>query len=254
MPMIDPANPASAPDPVAARPPARRPKAILFDLDDTLWPLAPVLERAEQALHDWLAEHAPAVPQRFSIAALRAGRIALHEQQPALRGDVGALRRAGLAAAFAEAGADASHIDAAMAHFVAARSAVTLYDDVLPGLARLAPDYLLGSISNGNADLVVAGLAPHFKVSLAAGRHGPAKPHPALFLAACAALGLAPAEVLYVGDDLQLDVVAAQAAGLRAVWMNRAGSDAHLAAGVVPDAICADFDALLRWLEQLAPE
>jgi putative hydrolase of the HAD superfamily len=30
--------------------------------------------------------------------------------------------------------------------------------------------------------------------------------------------------------------------------MNRSGSDAHLAAGVVPDAICASFDDLLRWL------
>ena len=238
----------------APAPDRRRPKAILFDLDDTLWPIGPVLEQAEQALHDWLVAHAPAVAQRFSIAALRDARLALRAEQPALRGDVGALRRAGLAAAFAAVGADPGRIDAAMDHFVAARSAVTLYNDVLPALGRLAPDYRLGSVSNGNADLVVAGLAPHFQVSLAAGRHGPAKPDPALFLAACAALGLAPAEVLYVGDDLQLDVVAAQAAGLRAVWMNRAGSDAHLAAGVVPDAICADFDALLRWLEQLAPE
>jgi len=229
--------------------PPVRPKAILFDLDDTLWPLAAVLAHAEQALHDWLAQHAPAVTQRFTVSALRERRAALHAAEPSLRGDVGALRRAGLADAFAEAGADAGRIDAAMAYFVAARSAVTLYDDVLPGLARLAPDYLLGSISNGNADLAVAGLASFFSVSLAAGRHGPAKPDPALFVAACAALGLAPAEVVYVGDDLQLDVVAAQAAGLRAVWLNRHGSDAHLAAGVVPDAICADFDALLRWLD-----
>jgi putative hydrolase of the HAD superfamily len=64
---------------------------------------------------------------------------------------------------------------------------------------------------------------------------------------------VAPAEAVYVGDDLKLDVDGAQRAGLRAVWMNRSGSDAHLAAGIAPDAICATFDELLDWLEgQLA--
>ena len=32
-------------------------KAISIDLDDTLWPIWPVIERAEKALHDWLAAH-----------------------------------------------------------------------------------------------------------------------------------------------------------------------------------------------------
>ena len=36
---------------------------------------------------------------------------------------------------------------------------------------------------------------------------------------------------------------------MRAVWMNRKGSDAHLAAGVQPDAICGNFDELLLWLQ-----
>jgi putative hydrolase of the HAD superfamily len=62
-------------------------------------------------------------------------------------------------------------------------------------------------------------------------------------------MGVAPAAAVYVGDDLRLDVAGAQGAGLRAVWLNRGGSDAHLAAGIVPDAICADFHALLAWIK-----
>jgi len=54
---------------------------------------------------------------------------------------------------------------------------------------------------------------------------------------------------VYVGDDLYFDVTGAQNAGMRAVWMNRRASDAHLAAGVQPDAICANFDELLFWLQ-----
>jgi putative hydrolase of the HAD superfamily len=108
---------------------------------------------------------------------------------------------------------------------------------------------LLGSISNGNADLEIIGLAQHFKVSIAASDFGVAKPDASIFLAACAALGVAPHEAVYVGDDLYFDVTGAQGAGMRAVWMNRKGSDAHLAAGVRPDAICANFDELLLWLQ-----
>ena len=237
--------PPTAPPPSATRTP---PKAVLFDLDDTMWPIAPVLVAAERSLHDWLGQHAPAVAARYSIDDLRAQRIELAEQQPALRGDVGAWRRAGLVQAFAATGADAAKVDAAMAHFLRARSSVTCYADVLPGLRRLQRGLLLGTISNGNADLEVVGLAQHFTVSLAAGSFGRPKPAVEIFHAACAALGVAPRDAVYVGDDLLLDVQAAQQAGLRAVWLNRNASVAHLAAGIVPDAICATFDELIIWL------
>jgi FMN phosphatase YigB (HAD superfamily) len=34
-------------------------------------------------------------------------------------------------------------------------------------------------------------------------------------------MGVLPQEVLHIGDDPHLDVVAAQQAGLQAVWLNR---------------------------------
>ena len=34
-------------------------RAITLDLDDTIWPIAPVILRAENALGAWLREHAP---------------------------------------------------------------------------------------------------------------------------------------------------------------------------------------------------
>ena len=48
-------------------------KAITLDLDDTLWPVWPAIEKAEQALLDWLARHAP------QTAALQAQPAARHE-------------------------------------------------------------------------------------------------------------------------------------------------------------------------------
>jgi HAD superfamily hydrolase (TIGR01549 family) len=229
--------------------PTSRPKAILFDLDDTLWPIGPVIARAEQSLHDWLATHAPRVARDFSIEVLRQERLAMLARAPAYGHDLGALRRAGLHQAFARAGEDQAKVDAAMIHFFAARNTVVLYPDVLPALERLGATWLLGSVTNGNADLHAIGLARHFSVSLAASQFGSAKPDQAIFLAACAGLGVGPHEAVYVGDDLLLDVRGAQRAGLRAVWLNRHGSGAALAPAIVPDAICSDLHQLLAWLE-----
>lgn len=226
------------------------PRAVLFDLDDTLWPIAPVILQAEQILFAWLADNAPRVAERFTIDSLRQARLELLAQRPEFQLDLGALRRAGLEAAFEQVGEDPSKVELAMIEFFAARNAVTPYDDVLPGLLRLKGKVLIGSVTNGNADLETIGLAHHFDASVAAPRFGRAKPDPAIFHAGCAALGVAPHEAVYVGDDLLLDVQGAQRAGLRAVWMNRTASRRHLEEGVEPDAIVANFDELLAWLRQ----
>ncbi len=230
-------------------PPPAWPRAVLFDLDDTLWPIGPVIEQAERLLWRYLEQHAPAVAASCSIDSLRQARMAKLAREPHFHLDLAALRRAGLLDAFAACDADAAHIDGAMAVFGAARNLVAPYADVLGGLERLGRRTLIGSISNGNADLRAIGLDHHFKVSLAAHSFGQAKPAPGIFLAACAELGVAPADAVYVGDDVLLDVRGAQQAGLRAVWLNRNGSSAHLEHGVEPDAICTDFDELLNWLE-----
>ncbi|MFM7626749.1 MAG: HAD hydrolase-like protein, partial [Gammaproteobacteria bacterium] len=59
-------------------------------------------------------------------------------------------------------------------------------------------------------------------------------PHPQAFLAAAATLGVAPHEMLYVGDHPHFDVVGARAAGCRAAWVNRVG--AGWPAGLSPEA------------------
>lgn len=226
------------------------PKAVLFDLDDTLWPIAPVILEAEQILFAWLREHAPRVAQQFTIETLRQARLELLARRPEFQLDLGALRRAGLIAAFEQAGEDAAKVELAMTEFFAARNAVIPYDDVLPGLLRLKGRVRIGSVTNGNADLQTIGLARHFDASVAAPGFGVAKPDPRIFLEACHRLGVAPQEAVYVGDDLLLDVQGAQRAGLRAVWMNRIGKRNDLPDQVRPDAEVNSLDGLLDWLKR----
>lgn len=225
-------------------------KAVLFDLDDTLWPIVPVIKRAETVLYDWLLAHAPGVARQYTIDSLRARRMELMAANPRYRIDLWALRHAALTEAFATAGEDAAKVDLAMAIFSAARNAVTPFEDVLPTLARLSGLVKVGSISNGAADLEVIGLAQHFHASIAAHQLGCAKPDAAIFHAACDALGVLPAEAVYVGDDPELDVEGAQRAGLRGIWMNRAGLESvrALPGHIQPDAICATLYELDHWL------
>lgn len=52
------------------------------------------------------------------------------------------------------------------------------------------------------------------------------KPDPRAYHAACAALGVSPAEAVMVGDSWEKDVQGARAAGLRAIWLHREGQTA----------------------------
>lgn len=221
-------------------------RAVLFDLDDTLWPIVPVIRRAEEVLHSWLQQQVPAVAAQWPIARLRAQRMVLLADNPHYQVDLWALRHAGLTAAFLECNADPALIGDAMTVFSDARNDVTLFEDVVPVLTRLGTWLQTGSISNGVADLDTIGLATHFHVSLAAHRFGRAKPDAEIFHAACDKLGVAPSQAVYAGDDLLLDVQAAQDAGLRAVWINR--FNRVLPPEIRPDAVCRDLMELEQWL------
>ena len=76
-------------------------KAISFDLDDTLWPIGPVIGRAEQALFDWLRQNFPAIAAGHSILSLRKHREQIAGQYPELAHDVSALTAQGAGTAFA---------------------------------------------------------------------------------------------------------------------------------------------------------
>jgi len=194
-------------------------RAIAFDLDNTLWDVEPVLERAEQRLAAWLQQHCPRIA--LSRAEMRAAREQLARREPHNAHDVSYLRVAALAAHAREHGYDERLAAQAFEVFLTARNEVDIFPDVTPALARLRRRYALASLSNGNADLSRIGLGDTFAVALNARQIGAAKPERRCFERLAQELLLPAAAIAYVGDDPQLDVAAAQAAGLRTVWMNR---------------------------------
>jgi len=196
--------------------------ALTLDLDDTLWPVRPTLVAAEKVLAAWLATHAPRTAQGMPPAAMLALRAEVAAEHPHWSHDLSAIRLETIRRALRRHGEDPALAETAFDVFFEARHAVTLYDDVLPALERLAARYRLVAVSNGNAELHRVGLDRFFAGgSVSARLHGQAKPAPSIFRAACAAAGAAPHQVLHLGDDLQADVDGALAAGLHAGWICR---------------------------------
>ena len=60
-----------------------------------------------------------------------------------------------------------------------------------------------------------------FKAAISARQVGVGKPDARIFHAAANAAGVDPSELLHVGDDAALDVLAALDCGMQAVWLNR---------------------------------
>jgi putative hydrolase of the HAD superfamily len=199
-------------------------RALTLDLDDTLWPIDPVIRQAEQAAQDWLARHAPATAARHDIAAMRAWRAEIARRHPELAHDLSQLRRLSIAQALQAAGDDPALAEPAFEVFFAARQRVVFYDEVPAALDRLAARYPLLAVSNGNAELVATGLSRWFVGSVSARDAGVAKPDPRIFAQACERLGLAAAQVLHVGDHLEMDVAGARGAGLHTAWVRREGA------------------------------
>ena len=200
-------------------------RALTLDLDDTLWPIAPAIARAESVLHDWLTREAPATAAAFDIRALRARRDEVSRSRPDIAHDFSAVRRESLRLALRAAGDDEALADAAFEVFFAARHELDLYPEVADAIERLARRYPLFALSNGNADIARTALAPWFKGGVSAREMGIGKPHPRIFHEACRRLGCEPAQVLHVGDDLELDVRGARAAGLQTFWLRREACD-----------------------------
>ncbi|MBB1244958.1 HAD family hydrolase [Streptomyces durbertensis] len=203
-------------------------RAVLWDVDDTLFDhtgadraavlghldatgLLPGFPSAQAA---WLRWQEVATEQ---LAALSAGEV-----------DYAGHRRA-RARAFAGPLGDAEAdrwFDAYVARYEAGWA---LFDDVPPVLDALGGRYRHAVLSNAattaqDRRLRRLGIRNRFELVLGADALGRAKPDPEAFRTACRCLGLAPAEVLYVGNDLATDAEAARAAGLAAVWLDREGT------------------------------
>jgi putative hydrolase of the HAD superfamily len=200
-------------------------RAICFDLDNTLWDVLPPLRRAEREMYAFLAERYPRICANLSIEAMRTARERVLLDHPHMSHDFSFMRKQALRDHASAYGYPESLAEEAFEIFLQARSQIELYEEVLPALEALHGKYRLFSATNGNADLKRVGLAHLFERSVAAREVGALKPDAAVFLKVIESTGLAPGDVLFVGDDPEHDIEGARRAGMHAAWINRTGAE-----------------------------
>jgi len=208
--------------------------AVLFDLDGTLMDHDAARDAAIAELLLGDAAHAEEWRRLEAIHydEYAAGRCSFQEQRRR--------RVRGIHAAMAAEQPDDAACDAWFAAYLQRyRAGWAAFDDVLPALTALAdaiPDIRLGIVTNGEgepqrAKLAAIGLTDRFPVFVASADVGMRKPEAEIFLHACEQLDVAPSAAAHVGDRLDLDAQGATGAGLRGVWLDRAGT------GAAPDGI-----------------
>jgi putative hydrolase of the HAD superfamily len=223
-------------------------RAISLDLDDTLWPIMPVIHSAERALQAWLREHQPAVATHYTPDTLERLRSEVLTDCADMHHDLTFIRCEVLARVGRLGGVGREFVDDAFAVFDRFRNQVELYPEAADVLDALGQKFPLIALTNGNARLEHIGLAHHFDAIITARETGVAKPHPDIFKAAALAVNTDPRHILHVGDHPEHDVHGAKQAGMKAVWINR---DAHAWPDGfhMPDVEMRDLSGLIDLLD-----
>ena len=217
-------------------------KCITFDLDDTLWACAPVIEKAEHALYDWLVANYPLICEDRTVEDLRAHRAALLAQRSDLRHDMTALRRRWIAQLADEAGYPHEMVEPAVAYFRHHRNQVTLFEEAESLLKRLRQRYTVGAITNGNAQVDVIGADHLFDFIVYSADVGAAKPEADIFRRALQLAGVSPGRAVHVGDDSANDVLGAARMGMCTIWYNP--DVKSWPGGQTPDAVIGSLSEL----------
>lgn len=132
------------------------------------------------------------------------------------------------------------------------------FKDVKPFLAALrAARMRLGVITHGwtakqSEKLVRLGLVEYFEGTevFISDQVGIAKPNPKLYRYALSEMGLLPGEVMYVGDNLAHDIAPPARLGMHTAWARRAAKPDQDPADFNPEFIIDDFHALAAILRE----
>ena len=222
------------------------PKAIIFDMDDTILSDDRAAERCfRQVCHEMSQRFQPVVPEELLADITEVRRWYWADPERIRRGslDLGRARRELLAMAFERHGIDDDNLLEEMSEAYQELKVATI--ELIPGAINTLRTLrergrVLGLITNGDAQgqrakVVKAGLEPLFDHILIAGEFGVAKPDPSVFNHTLTQLQVAADQTWMVGDNLYADIGGAQAVGIYGVWVDWRGDGLPDNAPAIPD-------------------
>jgi len=224
-------------------------KAILFDLDDTLVPERPALDAGYAAIAERVWGSGSGSPERVESLREAARAVWLDGRPTAYCLRVHFSLGEALHGEFVAAGPEADELRAFVPELharafdavlppawhgrspelvdvwrAARMAALAPYDEAVAVLERWAARMPVALVTNGavrlqRAKLTATGIEDRFAAVIVSEEIGIGKPEPEPFQAALG--GLAPDEVVMVGNDADRDVAGARAAGIRPIWLDR---------------------------------
>ncbi|MEX0762484.1 MAG: HAD family hydrolase [Dehalococcoidia bacterium] len=128
------------------------------------------------------------------------------------------------------------------------RARIKVYPEARGVLDDVKDDYEMAVVTNGlplaqHEKLQIAGLDSYFETVVVSGELGAGKPSALMFEEALKRLGCQPEDAVMVGDNPARDILGANKAGIRAVWVNRFNLEMP-GSLPAPDAEIADLSQL----------
>ncbi|MEV6285457.1 HAD family hydrolase [Kribbella sp. NPDC051770] len=203
-------------------------KAVIFDLDDTLFDHT---TSAGTALRRWVADLGIEWSDEFSMRWFEIEQVCYDRFVTGQLTHQGQ-RRARLHAFLPVLGRPMPGEDAELDEIFEGylkhyRGSWAAFPDALPALeVARGNGWRVGVLTNGstiqqNLKLEKIGLAPYVEVVATTETLGFGKPVPEAYLTTCRLLDVEPADALMIGDNYELDVLGARAAGLNAEHLDR---------------------------------
>ena len=201
-------------------------KMITFDLDDTLWDNMPTITKAEFDTRKWIEDQVGKVEWGDFNDFLKI-REELIEDDASIEWDISKLRREIFRKKLLHVKPNDYRdeiVENAFKIFITKRHEITLFEGVEEALEKLSKNFVLGVLTNGNADIFKFDIGKYFKFSISSLEAKDSKPNRAHFDEAIKRVDNINFEnILHIGDHQINDIFGAFNLGIESLWFNNKG-------------------------------
>ena len=198
-------------------------RVITFDLDDTLWDNVPTITKAEIETRKWIENKVGKIDWGDLNDFLNL-RDELIKEDVSIKWDISKLRKEIFRRKLAHITPEKYRnklVEDAFAVFISRRHEVKLFDGVEIALKQLSKNFLLGVLTNGNADIFRFNIGKYFSFSVSSLEAKNSKPNRAHFDKAIEIIeNIKFDEILHIGDHQVNDILAAYNLGIESLWFN----------------------------------
>lgn len=195
-------------------------KLVSFDLDNTLYDNGPIIKLAEQKSQEYLRTEFYSQNQTFDYQQfvnyrkeLVMSEKPLSHNEKSQYENLSYLRKRILLKCCKDLSNTEETATKAFEIFLDYRNQVVIEPQITAMLQQLAQKYQLVSVTNGNCDVAKLSFFNIFKKNYSPTTGYRAKPHPQMLEQLLTDFRLQPEQVLHIGDRLDSDGLAAEAAG-----------------------------------------